>query len=115
MPAKKKLTSEANSGPATGPRMDRMRPHPVADDPKDLGSEKLRGKVALVTGGDSGIGRAVAIAFAKEGAQVAVVYLNEHKDARETRDLLGEYGRVACSSQATSVTRNFANGLSAKP
>jgi len=49
------------------------------------GSNKLRGKVALITGGDSGIGRAVAVLFAREGADVAVAYLNEHEDARETR------------------------------
>ncbi len=49
------------------------------------GSNKLRGKVALITGGDSGIGRAVAVLFAREGADVALAYLNEHEDARETK------------------------------
>ncbi len=53
----------------------------------------MRGKGALITGGDSGIGRAVAIAFAKEGADVAVVYLEEHKDAKETECLVEEHGR----------------------
>ncbi|HYG58644.1 MAG TPA: SDR family oxidoreductase, partial [Symbiobacteriaceae bacterium] len=56
-------------------------------------SEKLKGKVALITGGDSGIGRAVAIAYAKEGADVAVVYLNEHEDAAETKRQVEEEGR----------------------
>src|SRR5690606_718724 len=56
------------------------------------GTGKLDGKVAIITGGDSGIGRAVAIAFAKEGARVAVLYLNEHKDARETKKLVEEEG-----------------------
>ena len=57
------------------------------------GSGKLAGKVALITGGDSGIGRAVAIAFAREGADVLVSYLDEHEDAAETRRLVEEAGR----------------------
>ena len=72
----------------------KMRPQPKADDPSQRGYDKLKGKVALITGGDSGIGRAVAIAFAKEGAQVAVVYLDEHKDAEETRSLVEGYGQT---------------------
>ena len=72
----------------------KMRPQPKADDPSQRGCDKLKGKVALITGGDSGIGRAVAIAFAKEGAQVAVVYLDEHKDAEETRSLVEGYGQT---------------------
>lgn len=70
-----------------------MTPKPVSDDPKYRGSGKLRDKVAIITGGDSGIGRAVAIAFAREGADIAVVYLNEHKDAEETRKMVEEEGR----------------------
>lgn len=71
----------------------KLKPRPKADDPSYLGSHKLEGKVALITGGDSGIGRAVAIAFAKEGADIAVVYLNEHKDAEEAKSLVEEQGR----------------------
>jgi NAD(P)-dependent dehydrogenase (short-subunit alcohol dehydrogenase family) len=70
-----------------------MRPLPQSDDPEYRGSGKLQGKVALITGGDSGIGRAVAIAFAKEGADVAIVYLNEQQDAAETRRLVEKHGR----------------------
>src|SRR3954453_17838951 len=70
-----------------------MTPRPAASDPKQQGCDKLQNKVALITGGDSGIGRAVAVAFAKEGADVAIVYLNEHGDAEETGRLVEEAGR----------------------
>ena len=68
-----------------------MKPRPKADDEKHRGCAKLRDKVAIITGGDSGIGRAVAIAFAKEDADVAVVYLEEEKDAKETRRLVEKW------------------------
>jgi NAD(P)-dependent dehydrogenase (short-subunit alcohol dehydrogenase family) len=71
-----------------------MRPRPRAEDEKHRGSGKLQDNVAIITGGDSGIGRAVAIAFAKEGADVAVVYLEEQKDAKETKRLVEEHGRT---------------------
>src|SRR3954467_13444717 len=70
-----------------------MRPRPVADDPKYKAAGKLDGKVALITGGDSGIGRGEAVAFAKEGAASAIVYLNEHDDARETQQVGQKHGR----------------------
>jgi NAD(P)-dependent dehydrogenase (short-subunit alcohol dehydrogenase family) len=69
-----------------------MRPRPETER-NGSGSSKLQGRAVIITGGDSGIGRAVAIAFAKEGADVSVVYLNEHQDAQETRRLVEETGR----------------------
>ena len=69
-----------------------MRPRPRSDRPDRPGSGKLDGKVALITGGDSGIGRAVAIAFAKEGADIVIVYLDEHDDAAETVSMVEEHG-----------------------
>jgi NAD(P)-dependent dehydrogenase (short-subunit alcohol dehydrogenase family) len=59
------------------------------------GSGKLKDKATLITGGDSGIGRAVALAFAREGADVLIAYLNEHEDAQETARLVEEAGRKA--------------------
>ncbi|HEX6949649.1 MAG TPA: SDR family oxidoreductase [Nitrospira sp.] len=70
-----------------------MSPRPESENHAQHGSGKLRDKVALITGGDSGIGRAVAIAYAKEGADTAIVYLNEHEDARETQRLVQQEGR----------------------
>lgn len=70
-----------------------MNPQPQAIDPAYRGSGKLKQKVAVISGGDSGIGRAVAIAFAKEGADVFFLYLNEHEDAEKTKALVNEQGR----------------------
>lgn len=72
-----------------------MNPKPVEDDPNYKGSGKLQDKVAIITGGDSGIGRAVAISFAKEGANVAIVYLDEDQDAQTTQQKIEQYGRKA--------------------
>lgn len=69
-----------------------MMPLPIFDDPCYQGCNRLLGKVALITGGDSGIGRAVAIAFAKEGAKVAISYLYEEDDAKETKRIVENYG-----------------------
>ncbi|WP_078382414.1 SDR family oxidoreductase [Sutcliffiella halmapala] len=73
----------------------KMVPEPIYNNPAYKGSGKLEGKNAIITGGDSGIGRATAIAFAKEGANVSIVYLDEHNDAKETKKLVEEYG-VRC-------------------
>jgi NADP-dependent 3-hydroxy acid dehydrogenase YdfG len=66
---------------------------PMYDAPHYKGSEKLKDKVALITGGDSGIGRAVAVLYAREGADVAVAYLSEHKDAEDTKRAVEKEGR----------------------
>lgn len=70
-----------------------MRPRPASEGTNYCPAGKLDDMVALITGGDSGVGRAVAIAFAKEGADVAIVYLNEHDDARATKERIEEIGR----------------------
>ncbi len=70
-----------------------MTPLPQSENPHYHGSGKLQSKVALITGGDSGIGRAVAIAYAKEGASIAIVYLNEHTDAEQTQHLIEQAGQ----------------------
>ena len=70
-----------------------MRPQPESVMAKYRASDRLHGKVALISGGDSGLGRAVAAAFAKEGADVAIVYLDEHDDAQETLCLVEAEGR----------------------
>ena len=71
-----------------------MEPRPLYDT-DDPGYNRLEGKVAIITGGDSGIGRAVAIQFAKEGCDVCIVYLDEHDDARETAEAVRKYGKEA--------------------
>ncbi|HEX5778699.1 MAG TPA: SDR family oxidoreductase [Xanthobacteraceae bacterium] len=75
-------------------RESEMRPRPEYA-PLVAGSGRLRDKVAVITGGDSGIGRAVAIAMAREGADIAILYLEEHKDAEETARLVEEEGASA--------------------
>src|SRR5215210_2587382 len=68
-----------------------MKPKPITDDPSKPGCGKLAGKIAIITGGDSGIGKAVAILFAKEGADVAIVYLSETEDANDTKHQVEKY------------------------
>lgn len=78
-------------------RESEMTPKPDETRPEYKGSGKLKGKAAIITGGDSGIGRAVAVLFAREGADVAIVYLNEHEDAKKTVELVEKEGRRAVS------------------
>jgi NAD(P)-dependent dehydrogenase (short-subunit alcohol dehydrogenase family) len=70
-----------------------MNPRPVFESGTYKAAGKLKDKVAIITGGDSGIGRAIAVTYAKEGADVAIVYLNEHSDAEETKRQVEEEGR----------------------
>ena len=99
-----------------------MRPQPASGEHTYLAAGKLKGRAAIITGGDSGIGRAVAVAFAKEGADVLVCYLDEHDDAQETRRLVEAEGRrcgllagdvgseVHCDA-IVSFTRSLAKSL----
>lgn len=70
-----------------------MNPPPIFDNPDYVGSGKLKDKVAIITGGDSGIGRAVSILFAKEGADIVIAYLDEKKDAMYTKQCIENCGR----------------------
>ncbi|MCC2688504.1 MAG: NAD(P)-dependent oxidoreductase [Rhizobiaceae bacterium] len=78
-----------------------MNPRPDYE-PRYPGSSRLQGKVALITGGDSGIGRATAVLFAREGADLAIMYLNENEDAQETKRLVEREGR-SCLTIAGDV------------
>jgi len=82
--------SQPQAVPGTQSKMD---PYPDCGEQSYRGSGRLQGKIALITGGDSGIGRAVAIAYAREGADVAIAYLNEHEDAQETARWVEQAGR----------------------
>jgi NAD(P)-dependent dehydrogenase (short-subunit alcohol dehydrogenase family) len=102
--AKKKKQRPRQTQSEQPGREHKMHPRPRAEDTGSSGSGKLAGRRALITGGDSGIGRAVAIAFAKEGAQIAIVYLNEHRDAKETQQLVEKHG-ASCLLIAGDVGR----------
>ena len=107
--AKEKREPEKKAGPdasrhgsypdSSRPTSEKARPRirtrgpPMFQAPGYKGSEKLEDMVAIITGGDSGIGRAVAVLYAREGADVAIVYLNEHQDAEETRRAVEKEGR----------------------
>ncbi|MEV4759299.1 SDR family oxidoreductase [Micromonospora sp. NPDC049559] len=103
-------------------KSDEMEPTPRDRMADYVGRDLLKGRRALVTGGDSGIGRAVAVAFAKEGADVAIAYLSEHEDARRTAELVeaagrrcvllpGDLGEVAHCREVVSRTVDQLGGL----
>jgi NAD(P)-dependent dehydrogenase (short-subunit alcohol dehydrogenase family) len=92
MPKEKKARPPQHQRQRPG-REYKMRPAPKSGASDYQGCGKLRDRVAIITGGDSGIGRAVAVLFAKEGADIAIVYLEEHKDAKETKQLVENVGR----------------------
>jgi NAD(P)-dependent dehydrogenase (short-subunit alcohol dehydrogenase family) len=82
--------------------------------PRYKGSDRLAGKVAIITGGDSGIGRAVAALYAREGADIAIVYLLEDDDAAETKRIVEGEGRNAITIRGDIGERNFANEVVAQ-
>ncbi|HVD61215.1 MAG TPA: SDR family oxidoreductase [Gemmatimonadaceae bacterium] len=89
----------------------KVRPRPKFEAPAYKAAGKLEGKVALITGGDSGIGRAVAVMYAREGADVAIVYLpDEQSDAEETRDAINSYGRRALLIPGDVGSSEFCRG-----
>lgn len=100
---KKAMQAGAREYPVDFPAQHLLKPgheadlklQPMYDAPFYKGSDKLKDKVALITGADSGIGRAVAVLFAREGADVAIAYLDEHEDAEETRRAVEKEGRRA--------------------
>jgi NAD(P)-dependent dehydrogenase (short-subunit alcohol dehydrogenase family) len=93
--------------PGTEPE---MNPEPKSVDDNYKGSGKLSGKVALITGGDSGIGKSVAIYYAKEGADVAIVYLEETDDAQTTKELIEAEGRKCLLIPGDVGSEEFCNG-----
>ena len=76
-------------------------------EPRYAGSDRLKGKVALITGGDSGIGRAVAALYAREGADIAIVYLCEHEDAKKTKAIVEDEGRKAITIAGDVGSKDF--------
>ena len=84
-----------------------MYPRPIFDNPNYIGSGKLKDKVAIITGGDSGLGRAAAVAFVKEGAKVVIPYYNEHVDAEETKRYIESLGGECLLLSGDISDKNF--------
>lgn len=92
----------------------RMNPRPDHGEATYRGSGKLEGRAAIITGGDSGIGKAVAIAYAREGADVLIVYLNEDEDAADTARLVEEAGRRCVLLRGDLADRDFCRSIVAR-
>jgi len=88
-----------------------MNPLPIFDNPNYKGSGKLKGKVAIITGGDSGLGRAATIAFVKEGAKVVIPYLNETKDACDTLEYINNLGGEAILLKGDIKDKKFSKEI----
>ena len=84
-----------------------MNPLPIFDNPNYKGSEKLKDKIAIITGGDSGLGRACSIAFVKEGAKIVIVYLDEEKDAYDTKNYIEKLGGECLLIKGDLSNHNF--------
>jgi NAD(P)-dependent dehydrogenase (short-subunit alcohol dehydrogenase family) len=113
MPKERKLQPRQRQQQRPG-REHKMRPRPKAQGERYRASEKLRDKMTIITGVDSGIGRAVAIAFAKEGADVAVIYLEEEKDANETKRNPQLLDYSSTKGAITTFTRSLSQALDDK-
>ena len=88
-----------------------MTPRPIFDNPNYKGSDKLKGKVAIITGGDSGLGRAAVIAFVKEGAKVVIPYYNEHKDAMDTKNYIESLGGECLLMSGDIADKSFSKQI----
>lgn len=88
-----------------------MTPQPIFDNPAYKGSDKLKGKVAIITGADSGLGRAAAIAFVKEGAKVVIPYYNEHKDAMDTKNYIESLGGECLLMSGNIADKSFSKQI----
>ena len=88
-----------------------MKPLPIFDNPNYKGSGKLKDKVAIITGGDSGLGRAAAIAFTKEGAKIVIPYYDEHEDAKKTKEYIESLGGDCLLLAGDIADRNFSKNI----
>lgn len=87
----------------------KMNPLPIFDNPNYVASGKLQDKVVIISGGDSGIGRAISVLFAKEGADIVIAYFNEHEDANKTKQIIESYGRSCLLLPGDLRDENFSS------